>query len=208
MATMLTDHEIETLAQDFVATGFPKDCEILYSEPRTDPDGIYFIANRRTDNPKGLYIGSGGFFVLRSTGEIWEFGSGQIWHEGLDYWLNWYAEGWRPGLYRFRIHHVDELDRLTLANAIVQAGATYLFREVAHGVVWVSNIRYDTPLILSRLQVLPCTFLLPADQVRAVVLALGTPRIAEVEYSLIGSIPRPDWRPENNRPEQLGAQYE
>jgi hypothetical protein len=40
-----------------------------------------------------MYIGDGGFFVTRQTGEIWKFGSGQVSpQEGLDYWLKWYSK--------------------------------------------------------------------------------------------------------------------
>ncbi len=93
---MLTDEEIESIARAHVRKAYRPDCEILHREKRSAPDGVYFVANRRTDDPSEIYLGIGGFFVSRETGEIWQFGSGQIFREGLDYWLKRYAEGWRP----------------------------------------------------------------------------------------------------------------
>lgn len=203
---MLTNREIDDIAQSHIEAKYPQDCEILRREKHAAPDGIYFVANRRTDNPKDTYVGSGGFFILRSTGEIWEFGSGQIVYQGLEYWLQWYAEGWRPGIYRFRILNVTDPDRL--ADAIVQSGATYLFREIAHGAIWETRISYDIDLVQTRLKQLPCTFLLSVEEVRQILRVLDEFQIADVEYSHIGELPKQDWRPENNRPDQLGAQYE
>jgi hypothetical protein len=60
---MLSDDEIESIAQEHVRKNYPADCEILYRERRLEPDGIYFVANRR--DPHDFYVGSGGFFVAR-----------------------------------------------------------------------------------------------------------------------------------------------
>lgn len=98
---MLTDNEIEHIAETHVLKTYPSDCEILRREKRSQPEGVYFEANHPAHDPLEQYVGSGGFFVSRQTGEIWEFGSGQLFNEGLEYWLQFYAEGWRPGTYRF-----------------------------------------------------------------------------------------------------------
>ena len=71
---MLSDNQIEALAQQHLEKAYPVDCEILSRERRSNPDGIYFVANRRSENPLNLYIGDGGFFVSRRSGAIWKFG--------------------------------------------------------------------------------------------------------------------------------------
>jgi hypothetical protein len=90
---MLTDEEIENIAQAHLRKSYPQDCEILSRVKRSEPDGVYFVANRQADSLLNMYIGDGGFFVTRQTGEIWKFGSGQVSpQEGLDYWLKWYSK--------------------------------------------------------------------------------------------------------------------
>lgn len=203
---MLTDAEIDRIAQAFVADSYPPGCEVLHREPFLIPDGIYFQANRPGDDVHELYLGYGGFFVARSNGEVWSVGSGQIVHEGLQYWLNWYAEGWRPGNYRLVVRSVAKATRL--AELIVLSHATYLMREVTSGVVWERHVPYTSALVLDRLHTLPCAFILGADQVRFIVKSLGSPPIADVVYEHVGPFPSRDWHPENNDLEQLGPQYE
>jgi hypothetical protein len=48
--------------------GVSGDGEIVYREKQ--PDGIFFSANRRTDDLLEKYVGLGGFFVSREPGEI------------------------------------------------------------------------------------------------------------------------------------------
>src|SRR5262245_21956897 len=135
---MLSDDAIETIAIEHVRKNYPADCEILRREKQLEPDGIYFVANRPNEN---IYIGSGGFFVARASGEVWEFGSGQIFHEGLDYWLKWYAEGWRPGGYRLIVRKVKFPRRL--AQLFVEHDLCYCMREVENGVVWIRQVKAD-----------------------------------------------------------------
>ena len=197
---MLTDDEIEALAGEHVKRTYPADCEILRTEKRSSPDGVYFVANRNTDG----YIGPGGFFVDRVSGEIWSFSSGQIWHEGLEYWLKWYAEGWRPGWYRLTVRDVTDPHRF--AKVLVEHRVTYLVRELEHGVVWKTRVGYDEDTAFRRIETLPCTFVMSADQLRLILTALR--KVAGFDYGYI-DIPRKyDWRPENNTPDLLGPQWD
>jgi len=140
---MLSDDEIEAIAQEHVRKNWPADCEILQRERRLEPDGIYFVANRRAPD---FYVGSGGFFVARVSGEIWEFGSLQIAHEGLDYWLKWYAEGWRPGKCRLIVQQLKSPRRL--AHLLVEQGVSYYMREVENDIVWIHEITADEEAVL------------------------------------------------------------
>src|SRR5262249_38468097 len=102
VASMLSDEEIEAVAQDYVRRAYAADREIFHRENRSEPDGIFFVA-------KGSLPGDGGFFVTRASGEIWHFGSGQFGlHGGLENLLKWYAEGWRPGGYRLTVREVND----------------------------------------------------------------------------------------------------
>ena len=51
---MLSDTEIEALAKQHLKETYPVDCEILSGRRLSNPDGIYFVANRRSENPHGL----------------------------------------------------------------------------------------------------------------------------------------------------------
>jgi hypothetical protein len=108
------------------------------------------LANVPTDDWMGRHIGDGGFFIERTSGEIWKFNSGQLSYEGLEYWLNWYAEGWRPGLYRLTLH--DVADEHRFARLLVEQQVTYLLRELDHGAVWRLRVAYDEHTILKRLE--------------------------------------------------------
>jgi hypothetical protein len=123
---MLSDDEIEIIAQERVRKNYPADCEILHRERRLEPDGIYFVASVANQRDLHFYVGPGGFFVARVSGEIWEFGSGQIVHEGLDYRLKWYAEGWRPGKYRLIVRKLKSPRRLATSSC----GATSVVLHV------------------------------------------------------------------------------
>ena len=103
---MLTDEEIYRIAQTYVKNNDPPDCEILSKEKINDPFGIYFTANKRTEDLLQIYVGDGGFFVDGVTGEVFSLGSGHLVKEGLDYWLQYYKEGYRIGLYRLIITKV------------------------------------------------------------------------------------------------------
>jgi len=196
---MLTDAEIDVVAQNHV--GQASDVEVLYCEKRSNPDGIYFIANRLVDR----YIGSGGFFVDRVSGEVWNFNSGQLFGKGLDYWLNWYAEGWRPGNYRLIVHDVK--DPVRFARLLVKHSTTYLVREMENGVVWRRPVPYDENTVLQRLKTLPCTFGLRAELMSEVLPAVRN-GLASVDYAHAGPMRKYSWRPEDNTAEQLGPQWE
>ena len=198
---MLSDDEIEAIAQEHVRKNYPADCEILNRERRLEPDGIYFGANRR--DPHDFYVGGGGFFVARMSGEIWKFGSGQI--GDLDYWLKWYGEGWRPGKYRLIVRQLKFPRRL--AHLLVEQGVSYYMREVESGIVWTREVAADEEAVLHRLKKLPCTLMVSADLLRAILPMVEAKGLANVEYSHIGE-PQYDWRPENNTPEQLGPQWD
>ena len=200
---MLSDDEIEVIAQEHVRKNWPPDCEIIHRERRLEPDGIYFVANRR-DGP--FYRGSGGFFVARVSAELWEFGSGQIVHEGLDYWLKWYAEGWRPGYYRLIVRQLKSPRRL--AHLLVEQGVSYYMREVENDTFWTHEVTADEEAVLNRLKKLPCTFMVSADFLRAILPLVEAKGLATVEYSYISEPAIYDWRPENNTPEQLGPQWD
>lgn len=205
-SAVLNDEEIEAVARDHVSKTYPADCEILYREKRLKPGGTYFVANRRTDDPLEVYVGCGGFFVNRESGEIWEFGSGQIVHEGLDYWLQWYAEGWRPGMCRLTVRDVNHPHRF--AQLLVEHHLSYRMRELEHNIVWSRVVEYDEALVLRRIDELPCTFMVTADQLRALIPVLQTEGGAVFDYSHVGAPRKYDWHPENNTTDQLGPQYE
>jgi hypothetical protein len=200
---MLTDDEIDAIAQEHMRNTCAPDCEILHREVRSDPDGIYFMANRRG---RDRYVGSGGFFVTRSSGEVWTFGSGQIFNEGLEYWLKWHAEGWRVGAYRLTVLEVKSL--AAFARLLRERHVGYQLREVAHGAVWTREVAADLEEILDRLAVLPCRFLVSADDLRAILPILQSENLAHIKYSYIGATPQYDWRPENNTPDMLGRQWD
>jgi hypothetical protein len=204
---VLSDDEIDGIAQEHVRNTYPPDCAILHREVRSDPDGIYFVANRRGGDP---YLGPGGFFITRSSGELWTFGSGQLALEGLDYWLKWraelHAEGFQPGTYRLTVLQVTVA--AAFARLLEKQGVSYRFREVAHGAVWTRWVTANMEEIAARLATLPCTFLVSHDVVRTILPLLRRDEIARVEYSYIGDPPRHDWRPDNNEPEQLGPQWD
>jgi hypothetical protein len=205
---MLTDQEIELVAQAHVSKIYPHDdkVKIVYREKRSNPDGIYFCANRCTDDPLDVYVGSGGFFVTRKSGEIWEFGSGQIVHEGLDYWLEWYAEGWRPGTYRFTVTQVKK--RKLFAELLIKNQFSYQIREVECNTVWHRDVDYNEARILRRIRELPCSFRATGEQLKALIPVLKTEDIAIFDFSYIGDPSKYDWRPENNSADQLGPIYE
>jgi hypothetical protein len=59
---MLTDDEIEALAREHVKAEYLQGCEILEAVKMSIPDGIYFVANVRTDDWTRTHIGDGGVF--------------------------------------------------------------------------------------------------------------------------------------------------
>lgn len=199
---MLKDYAIDAIALDHVRKTCPR-CEIMVREIYSEPDGIYFFAN--CYGP-AEHIGGGGFFITRASGEIWEFGSYEIVSKGVDYWLQWYAEGWRPGTYRLKILEVASV--ASLAKLFEQHEVTYQFRELAHGTVWIKSVRANEEEIRNRIATLPCTFLVGADFLREVLPVLAKQELARVEYVYIGEGPKYDWRPENNTPNQLGLQWD
>ena len=142
----------------------------------------------------------------RATGEIWSFGSGQIVHEGLDYWLTWYADGWRPGNYQLVVHGVNNPSGF--ARLLVKHGVTYLVRAVEHGAVWRDSVDYDENTVLGRVKKLPCTFAMNAKQLSEMLPALRNDKLVDFDYSYIGTARKYDWRPENNAPDQMGPQWE
>jgi hypothetical protein len=205
VASMFTDEEIESVAQDYLKKTYPADFEILHREKRQEPDGIYFLATERIDDHLRT-TADGGFFVTRASGEIWHFGSGQIFHQGLEYWLKWYAEGWRPVGYRLTVR--ETRDPLQFARLMVEHRVSYLARELDHGVVWDRLAEYDEDLVLRRLTELPCTFLVHGVVLSAMLPKLNGGAIACFDYAPLETSRYYDWRPENNSPEQLGPQYE
>ncbi len=200
--TMLTDEAIDAIAQEHVRRWNPPGWKILRRDVRSNPDGIYFFAS--CDG--GHYGGPGGFFVTRASGEVWTFGSGQIHGEGLDYWLNFYADGWRMGTYRLTVLAVES--PTAFAQLLRQRRVSYQLREVAHATVWTRTVAAQLGEILDRLKTLPCTFLVSAEDLRAILPILKEDEPARVEYHYVGSRPRYDWRPENNTPDQLGCQWD
>jgi hypothetical protein len=204
---VLTDDEIDAIAQEHVRSTYPPESAILHREARSNPDGVYFVANHRSGEP---YFGPGGFFVTRSSGELWTFGSGQIAHEGLDYWLKWradlHAEGLRPGMYRLTVLEVKSV--AAFSRLLQQQGVSYRHREVAHGTVWTRWVAATIEEIHERLAAQPCTFLVSHEDVRTILPVLRREELARVEYSYIGEPPRHDWRPESNTPDQLGRQWD
>ena len=206
---MFTDEEIESLAEDHVRKTYPADCEILSREKKSDPDGIYFVANRREVDPddwQKMYCGDGGFFVHRASGEIWGFGSGQIVHEGLDYWLKFHAEGWHLGPYRLTVREVADPRRF--AQLVVKQHVRYLVRELDSGAVWKTYLDYDQNTVLRRLESLPCSFAMEAKQLRAILPVLLQENVADFDYCRIDAPKKYDWRPENNAPDLLGPQWD
>ncbi len=199
---MLKDYAIDAIALDHLRKTCPR-CEILDRKIYSDPDGIYFIANCRGP---GQHFGDHSFFITRSTGEIWEIRSYQILSNGLDYWLQWYAEGWRPGTYRLKIMEVTSVT--VLAKLLEEHGVSYQFRELANGIVWTKWERANEEEIRIRIATLPCTFLVRADFLREVLPMLAKQKLARVEYVYIGQSPEYDWRPENNSTAQLGPQWD
>ena len=206
---MLTDDEIDAIAQEHVRTSCPPEYVILHRKVHSDPDGIYFHANRRG----GLFeqdLGPGGFFVLRSSGELFQFGSGQLAYEGLAYWVKYYsdlsAEGLQPGMYRLTVLEVKSV--VEFARLLQKHGVGYEHREVAHGIVWSQQVTASLEEILERLATLPCTFIVWVDVVRTILLLIRKDEIARVEYSYVDHRRRPDWRPENNPPDKLGRQWD
>jgi len=203
---MLSDTEIEALAKQHLKETYPVDCEILSGRRLSNPDGIYFVANRRSENPHDLYIGDGGFFVSRKSGAIWKFGSGHIVRGGLEDWLRFYDEGWRDGLYRLVVRQVRRPVRL--AELFVQSHLSYVVLKLKHGVVRSRSIRYDEKTILQRIQQLPCSFSIRGVELRALIPTLESERVAVVEYSYIENPPTHDWRPEKYTADMLGPQWE
>jgi hypothetical protein len=203
---VLSDSEIEEIAQNHVRATYPENCEILSRQRRAKPDGIYFGANVGTKDISQMLVGDGGFFVNRESGEIWQFGSGQIFHEGLAYWLKFYAEGWRLGLYQLTLQRVMKPRRF--ANLIMKHRVEYLVREVECNTVWHRWTPYNEETVLRRIESLPCTFVVGPKELRKMIPQLQTAGIATFEYSFAGSHRDYDTHPENNTPDQLGPQYE
>ena len=144
--------------------------------------------------------------MSRQTGEIWEFGSGQLFNEGLEFWLQFYAEGWRPGTYRLTIRNVMKPGRF--ARLLVDQHVSYLIREIECNTVWERTAVYDEDLILRRTRNLPCSFPVTAVHLRAIIPDLESEGIAIFEYAHVGNPKKYDWRPENNTEDQLGPQYD
>jgi hypothetical protein len=202
---MLSDDEIDAIAQKHVRKNHP-DCEILHRERWLEPDGIYFVVNRLDEHGDLYYFESAGFFVARVSGEIWKIGYGQISHEDLEYWLKWYAEGWRPGKYRLIVQELKSPRRF--AHLLVEQRVSYYMREVENDIVWTHEVTADEEAVLDRLKKLPCTFMVSADLLRVILPLVEANGLAKVEYDYIGESPKYDWRPENNTPEQLGPQWD
>jgi hypothetical protein len=202
---MLSDEEIEAVAQEYVRRAYPANCSILHRENWLEPTGIYFMANYQ--EPLDQILGDAGFFVSRVSGEVWRFGSEDLGrHRGLENLLKWYAEGWRPGTYRLTVREVN--DPFQFARLLVDRHVWYLVRELEHGVVWPRLAEYDEELVLHRLKKLPCTFIVMAEEMSAMLPRLKAGAIACFDYQFGGWTGKFDWRPEKNSPEQLGPQYE
>jgi hypothetical protein len=138
---MLTDHEIVAIAQAHVAKTYPPECEILWREAMSEPDGVLFVANRPTADPLEWIIGVGPFFVSRLTGEVCPFGSGHCAREGVGYWLHRYHEGWRPGFYLLRIDEI--VDQGRLGRLLYRAGVARHDRQAADGSIFTWALDED-----------------------------------------------------------------
>ena len=80
---MLTDAEIQSKADSHVADCYPSDFLAVHMAECTDPEGVYFAAEKDGGDSKyGLevegLVGDGGFFVDAFTGEVRHFGSGDF----------------------------------------------------------------------------------------------------------------------------------
>lgn len=199
---MLTDEELDAVAEEFVRTAYPSGWTIRSRETRSDPEGIFFVASP----DGGSYGGPGGFFVTRASGEVWAFGSSQTRGDRLDYWLKLYADGWRFGTYRVTVTAVE--DPAAFAELLRDVRVSYRFREVDQGAVWIKTVVAQLGEILDRLATLPCTFLLPVQELVAILSILEERKMACVDHDYIGVLPSYDWRPENNTPDQLGRQWD
>src|SRR5262249_20085677 len=101
--------------------------------------------------------------------------------------------------YRLTVQAVK--DGARFARLLVAQQVSYLLRELEHGIVWERGVEYDEELILRRLGQLPCTFLVSADQMRALLHSLKEEAIATFDYAHAGTPRQYDWRPENNTPD-------
>jgi hypothetical protein len=173
---------------------YPVNCSILHRENWLEPNGIYYVANNSQELLDQI-IGAGGFFVSRVSGEVWHFGSDElIRHRGLENLLKWYAEGWLSGSYRLTVREVN--DPFQFARLLVDHHVMYLVRELEHGVVWNRVAEYDEELVLHRLKKLPCTFIVTAEQMSAMLPKLKAGAIACFDYPFGGLTGKFDWRPE------------
>ncbi len=197
---MLSNDELEAVARKHLRKNFPSDCEILSRTEHAEPDGVYFYANRRTDDPMERYFCMQGFFVRRSTGHMYQLGQEQTGND-LSHWLGHYAEqddlGLEQGFYRLTVHSVE--DKAALVGTLVEFDARYAVLELETGTVWTSWELYDEQTIRRRLKELPAAFLVPTDCVAA-VLKEDQARSGNYSYAFIG-----EWLPKYSR---FAADYE
>jgi hypothetical protein len=202
---MLSDSEIDALAEQHIKNTYPRDTIILSREVYAHPDGVYFTVGRRYNARHPLlerhaqYIG--GFFVSRRSGQIWTIGSGHINSQGLQFWLEFYDEGWRDGLYRMVVREVPR--PLRLANLLLKSRVSYAVLELEHGVVWNRRVQYDKNTLLRRFKQLPCSFEINGVDLRAIIPALESGRVALIDYSYVGHPIYYDWHPEHYSADQL-----
>ena len=150
------------------------------------------------------YIGSGGFFVCRSSGEIWQLGSGMIASEGVEYWLEYLAQGWKLGSYRLTIQ--DTSQPLLLARFLYKLNLEYVVLELEDKIVWQTRKIYTLDVIRDRLSNLPCSFTIDGQKLRGAVPELD--RLAAYVYSPIEGPPQYDWRSEGYSESDLGPQWD
>jgi hypothetical protein len=176
---MLTDEEIENIAQAHLRDTYPRNWKIVHREKCSDPDGIYFRArDRRTGQG---YEGDGGYFVVRQSGAIWKLDSAEVVSGGLGYWLKFYAEGWHKGPYRLTIHHVS--DPVRFAELCASSVSDIRVRSDEDG---VKVVKCSKQVVLQLLQKLPCSFDLFVIQLRKLIPELEAEALALFEYAYCG----------------------
>jgi hypothetical protein len=192
---MLTDAELDAIALKHIKERYSKSCEFGTRIPYSKPDGIYYVAR---ESP----VLSGGFFVRRKNGEIRSLGI-EVLHRGVQYWLDFYEEGWRLGLIRLVVQDVSH--DVQFAELLVEKQIIYTVLELEYDVVWSRRVPYDMETVLRRIKSLPCSFLIPSVTFREILPALES--VASFDYSYADHHGY-DWHPEKYTPEQLGPQWD
>ena len=76
-----------------------------------------------------------------------------------------------------------------LARLLVDQGVSYYMREVENDIVWTEEVTADEEAVLHRLKKLPCTFIVSAGFLRAILPLVEAKGLATVEYSYISEPP-------------------